>query len=290
MNINEVFNAIDVYMKRSHKDTIDEGKVAILNAGRVEVILSGSNQPQRAIAPRGQNLQIGDDVVVVRPYRSNRWIIVGTIGLPGSVPTTGSPSTKFEIYPPSRFRTENLAAGIATLTWDAPIQQSVAFDVQVSPDQISVERLLTTRGSYAMIKIDGVMYARIRSLSSNGRFSSWSSWITLQAAPLSESPGGFASYLFDHTTPNASPIVTLKPNAIVRRVQVVVDEPFTLPMQISVGQVGNLEYFFSRQDANLQQIGDYSHSPLIQLPEETVIDFYRSGDSITGVGRIFIFY
>lgn len=181
----DIFKAIDTYLERKGVAETQTGVVVSVTPISILVRVSGSAQVQEAEIIRGGTVGPGENVVLMRPLRTQKWVIIGAfaLGLLGRGATT-TPQARVEIAPPSSFRLlgDSLIDGHAVLTWEVPIQQPVAFQIEMNTaeSEIGGTVVLTTRGSYAIIELTQDQFFRIRSVSPEALFSGWSEWVEVE--------------------------------------------------------------------------------------------------------------
>ena len=94
---------------------------------------------------------------------------------------TDQASENFELFPPSNLIADNSLPSAIVVTWDVPIQQDVSFQVQqnTTPDEVGAVDVPggNTRGSVVIVKSEVPLYFRVRSISKDFRYSSWTIWV-----------------------------------------------------------------------------------------------------------------
>ena len=137
----------------------------------------------------------GDQCALARPLGSDRWIITSSYVTPrgGRGLGTGKPAD-FELAPPADIHDVQAVPGAILAAWNAPPQQAVTFEVQTNfiADEDEASTVLKTRGSYAVIPSVDALFVRVRSITSDFHYSSWSAWTSMEPAP--PAAGGGSSF------------------------------------------------------------------------------------------------
>lgn len=175
-----VIQTIDHQIERKLPRNIDQGLVVSMLPNGADVRMLGSNTTQFAEVAKGASVEVGDTVIMLRPQKTNRWIILGAYAtMQAGRSPAGDPDQQFELAPPNNVRASDALPDNVLITWDTPPQQPVAFEVQynTSASATGATSDLTTRGAYAILESSVTLYARVRSVSPTFQYSSWSDWV-----------------------------------------------------------------------------------------------------------------
>lgn len=185
-----LLDAVELLIDRKLPVTLAEGVILSITPSGALVKLGGSSQAQEANVVKGTDIQTGDYCILVRPQRSSRWIVLAcyTAAIIGRV-VAGGPNKAFELSPPNSPTSLEVIPGAILYSWDVPAQQPVVFEVQTNTDEIEAgaTSVLTTRGAYAIIPSDVHLYCRVRSVSTDFEYSSWSEWLLCEPGEASAS-------------------------------------------------------------------------------------------------------
>lgn len=168
----------------------------------VRVQITGSNLTVEADIIRGADVQVGDEVVLMRPEGQRRWIVVGAAANASANASSISVSSSVSntLAPPDGVRAYD-GWGYILFAWSAPIQRpDINFQVQVEDDtegSTNIEHFATTGSSYLYIAPPGVRKRfRVCTVDKNYNKSGWS------APVVGESRGIYFSTGLSTTMPD----------------------------------------------------------------------------------------
>lgn len=238
MPTNDMFAALDVWFSKKNVPDIAEGRVDSAKDGQAYVKINGTSNAQVAIYDKRVNSSIarGDRCMLVRTSRTAKWVILASYGsaMEGSVVANGSGQVT-ELAPPTNLSVRTVAS-YNLWSWDAPYQQPVSFEVQISAtaDELSGSTAILTRGSYFFFETkNDTFYVRVRSIALDGRRSGWTSWITSIVIDTgSGTTSNVKQYItsFAYNTLNSDGSLacgTTSPGETVTRVRLYIDTLFT---------------------------------------------------------------
>lgn len=98
--------------------------------------------------------------------------------------------TAFELSPPSNLVHDDSLPGCVLLIWDCPPQQDITFEVMYnsSAAEASAQTMRTRAGTAVIPTVDDPTYFRIRSVTEDWKYSSWTEWGS--ESPGTGAPGG----------------------------------------------------------------------------------------------------
>lgn len=185
-------DALNLYNdKRDRNNRRDNyGTVISVNGELAQVRLTGSGQAQTAQIPTGLDVQ-PQDRCLLEPLRQGnprvRWVISNVVSQRDTGSRTGQQSPYPELFPPQNFVAEDTIEGVVVARWDAPVTMVVTFEINVSEDEETIDDVLFTRGSYAILKKEYTpVYLRIRSIAVDGQTSAWSDWLSVTPTTSSD--------------------------------------------------------------------------------------------------------
>ncbi len=291
------FQALEHFLDQKYPAEIDEGIVASKSLLTAWVRLGGSNQMQEASLPKDTMIDVGDRVIVIRPTRMSRWVILTAFGTRQTgIVVSGESNPAFEFAPPDGVAASSVLLGCVLFTWDAPPQQVVAFEVQTntSESEAGATSQLITRGSYCIIQSSVTLYGRVRSISTTWEKSDWSDWVS--AAPGTSLPDGIttlrvAKASFAYNTSSPLLVTNVAANAHIVEVRLLIDTAFNGTVSLTIGEPGATSRLMAASENDPTEIGSYQTTPDYTYPGAADINLYLSAAGATqGAGRVILLY
>lgn len=118
----------------------------------------------------------GDRCILTRVPNTNRWQLTSAFS---RVNPPQTPDGRYgEMFPPSGLTGHTMLPDTCLWTWNAPVQKSVIFEVQVNTSASSDGAIteLMTRGSQFLYSSEVPMFARVRSIGAHFEASAWTDW------------------------------------------------------------------------------------------------------------------
>lgn len=167
----------------SKNEAVREGKVISVGPAQVLVQLVGSPTPIPCSYDPQQGVTVGKRVTLQWMRNARKYVITGVFGgTNGSTVISDQLATALELSPPANFAADDSLPSCIVVTWDVPPQQNVTYQIQQNSSASDVGAIDAvggfTRGSMLIIRSDDPLYFRIRAVSPDFHYSSWSSWVT----------------------------------------------------------------------------------------------------------------
>jgi hypothetical protein len=196
--------------KRSKREKPKEGKVLNVGPTLAYVQLVGSATPVPCAYDPQSGVAAGKRVAVQWIQNARKYVITGVYGTAsGGISASDQAAANFELSPPSNFIADDGLPSSIVVTWDAPPQQDVTFELQqnTTPDEAGAVTPPggITRGAMLIVQTDIPLYFRIRSISQDFRYSAWSDWQTSAPGPSAAPQGWLAQerrVTSERTTPD----------------------------------------------------------------------------------------
>lgn len=230
---------IDHRIEQKSVKWIDTAVVASVNPTSLTVRFSGAPQLQEIDSDERLDLRRGDDIVVIRPPSSPRWMALCAFSRNGNRTLgTGKPQT-FVLAPPSGLHAVAAIPGSALIAWNVPPQLPVSFEVQTNTTATDegATKVLSTRGCYFILVGTTNFYVRVRSVyvDRGFKYSSWTDWLAVTPLPALDLISNFVDLLdVDIVDPDAYVVPYFNP--IASKWQAMPNPLFALPYEfVTVG-------------------------------------------------------
>lgn len=125
----------------------------------------------------GAGTWVGKRCTVAFIPQRKQYVIQSVFSAPSTVASPDQNPTAFELSPPSNLVSSSVLSGCVLLTWDCPPQQDITFQVQwntSASDSGASNRY--TRGGQLIIEAAATTYFRLRSITIDWHYSSWTDW------------------------------------------------------------------------------------------------------------------
>lgn len=189
---NELTNFFNIMFDKRQAFEISEGILQDKRGLTGRVSFVGNPVSQEAFIMQGATVSQGNRCLCVRPKTSAKWIVIGSFGTRqhGYLPQR-SPEEGFELYPPAAVVPLSAIPGCCLWYWSTPPEKPITFEVQtntVGSENGSEAQVIRTRGSYWIQSTAVNLFARVRTVTSDYNYSSWSAWV--ECAPAAAASGG----------------------------------------------------------------------------------------------------
>lgn len=156
-----------------------EGVILAVSPVRATVQRVGSFTPIECEYDPSMGVVVGKRCVVDW-IQGRRYVIISVYGTSGSIQSGDQTTGSLELAPPSSLETSSVLSGCILLTWDAPPQQVVTFEIQRNTIASESGALIVamTRGSSYIDTVGETAHFRVRSVTSAWKRSGWSSWVS----------------------------------------------------------------------------------------------------------------
>lgn len=172
----DITPAIDRRIKKQVEGS-REGTIQAVTPTTAYVIVLGSTTP----IPCGYDnpdVEVGKHCTIQWIKTAHRHIITNVYGTRQQISPGAQPIIGYELAPPSDLATSNAISGNIVVSWNVPPQQAVSFEVQQNetPVDAGAITIRITRGSMVIVGSEVPLYFRVRSISTDFHYSSWSAW------------------------------------------------------------------------------------------------------------------
>lgn len=291
----DIISVIDERIRKKLKaSSIQEARILNIGPRFAKIQIAGSAGIEDAFYDISAKIEAGDYCLVAWSPQRNHFVVLTAFNAPGSQTNLMTRRlTSMELAPPSGVEAHNYIPGTIIVEWNAPPQQAVAFEIQTNTTAVESgsSTQLVTRGSYAIVETSVQLYARVRSISSDFEYSSWSPWVT--ATPDSALDIGTILRLieYDFTYLTSSPLALrlLTSAALATAVRLIIDTAFDGTVSLTVGEMGNTSRLMSASQNVPSVVGSYDVTPDYQYSGGEEIRLYLSvAGSTQGAGRVLL--
>lgn len=178
MPFRDEIDAIDDRIDAKVKPSFIEGTVISVQPRYVRVRVSGSSRSVNVYYSETSPPGVGEHAMASLSKQENKYVLQAAWQGTGSRAGLGNRKPEdFALAPPN-----NLAAvalpGAIIVQWDDPVAQVLAFEVQTNTSGVDAgaTSFIVTRGMVS-IPTPTALYARVRSVTTDFRYSSWSDWV-----------------------------------------------------------------------------------------------------------------
>lgn len=174
----DFIDAIDQRIKQKVTDTFSEGVIVSVLPRFVRVKLTGSSRTVTAYYDSGMALEKGKRVFITWSKQQGRYVVMSSFDALGSNAATANRNpADFQLSPPSNVTIKVFPKALG-VTWDDPVAQVLAYEIQSnsSATDVGATSELVTRGIF-LKPTTTQTYFRVRSITTDFRYSSWSDWV-----------------------------------------------------------------------------------------------------------------
>ena len=172
-------DAIDERIDAKSSPPFINGVVISVQPRYVRIRSAGSSRSVNAYYNGSAPPNVGDKCMAALSPQENKYVLVTAYQGQGSRSGIGNrQSEDFALAPPSNLAANPIPEGIV-VKWDDPVAQSVAFELQTNDSGVDLgaTTYIVTR-SGLVIPSTEILYVRVRSISKDFRYSSWSDWVS----------------------------------------------------------------------------------------------------------------
>lgn len=172
----DLVDTIDDRQKHNLPKEAEEGIIFSLNGKTASVRVKGSTDLKKVSFNNTPDVKVGNRCLIQWVQKSKKYVMITVF----STSNVGNPTSQnnFQLFPPNNLTLSGNLPNTILVSWDVPPQQDLTFAVQTNTSAIDsgATTVGMTRGGQLMIHTTTPLYVRVRSVTSNFKYSAWSVW------------------------------------------------------------------------------------------------------------------